>query len=264
VSEPTLTGLDLDRHLRDPARKQSYVTTMFEIIAPRYDAFTRAFSFGMDAAWKRELVDAIIARVPPAASIVDLACGTGDLALALSRRLPAVCVEGLDASPRMVALARRAGVEARVGDMMALPYGNGSADAVTIGYGLRNVPDFHGALRECARVLRPGGVLGCLDFARPENPAWRDVLHGYLSLAGSLYGWWWHGEADVYRYIARSIETFVSHRELAQAMREAGFTVQLERPKLGGGVCLHVAVKGPASGVRRPASDDSRGRRTAW
>jgi demethylmenaquinone methyltransferase/2-methoxy-6-polyprenyl-1,4-benzoquinol methylase len=127
--------------------------------------------------------------------------------------------------------------------MMALPYADRSLDAVVIGYGLRNVPDFRGALAECARVLRPGGVLGCLDFARPEDTAWRDVLLGYLSLAGSLYGWWWHGEADVYRYIARSVERFVSHRELARAMREAGFTVEIERPKLAGGVCLHLATR---------------------
>jgi demethylmenaquinone methyltransferase/2-methoxy-6-polyprenyl-1,4-benzoquinol methylase len=100
-----IAGMDLEEHLRDPSRKQGYVTTMFDLISPRYDAFTRAFSFGMDAAWKRELVDAVVARVPSDSAIADLACGTGDLALALARRLPRARIEGLDASPRMVDLA---------------------------------------------------------------------------------------------------------------------------------------------------------------
>jgi demethylmenaquinone methyltransferase / 2-methoxy-6-polyprenyl-1,4-benzoquinol methylase len=248
---PTLRGLDMEAHLADPARKQAYVTTMFDIIAPRYDRFTRWFSYGMDAAWKRGLIEAVVERTPAqGARIVDLACGTGDLAFAVAARLPGAVIEGLDVSPRMIEEAERAlrerdsvGVAFRVGDMMRLPFADASLDAITIGYGLRNVPDFRAALAEIARVLKPGGTLGCLDFARPGPWPWRAAFLGYLAVVGSVYGWCWHGEADVYRYIGRSIDRFVSWRELSRAMRDVGLDPRIERPRLFGAVCLHVATK---------------------
>ncbi|MBA3710552.1 MAG: ubiquinone/menaquinone biosynthesis methyltransferase [Planctomycetes bacterium] len=259
MNKPTLRGLDLESHLRDPARKQAYVTTMFDIIAPRYDQFTRWFSYGMDRSWKRGLIDAVVSRIPADARIVDLACGTGDIAFSLGSRLPGAIIVGVDAAPEMVvqaqrSLARRPSdrISFQVGDMMSLPFADGSQDAVTIGYGLRNVPDFHGALREIVRVLKPGGVVACLDFARPSSWLWRKLFLGYLAILGSLYGWWWHGEADVYRYIGRSIDHFVSWRALSRAMADAGLEVVLERPRLFGGVCLHVGIK--KSGVRSPES----------
>ncbi|MBA2479918.1 MAG: class I SAM-dependent methyltransferase, partial [Planctomycetes bacterium] len=156
----------------------------------------------------------------------------------------------LDASGEMIAQARRVQalggndrLQFQVGDMMALPFPDRSFDGITIGYGLRNVPDFSAALAEIARVLKPGGVVGCLDFARPRPWLWRKLFLGYLAAMGSIYGWWWHGEADVYRYIGRSIDHFVSWRELTQAMRDAGFELVVERPRLFGGVCLHVGRK---------------------
>ncbi len=245
----SLRGLDLEAHLNDPLRKQAYVTTMFDIIAPRYDRFTRWFSYGMDATWKRELIDAVAVRARADASIADLACGTGDLCFALAERIPGARVVGLDASAEMIAqaraiaLERRVKVDLEVGDMMALPYADGSLDAITMGYGLRNVPDFHVALREAARALKPGGTLACLDFARPRSRIWRWVFLSYLAVVGSLYGWWWHGQADVYRYIGRSIDHFVSWRELSAAMRAEGLEPVLERRRLFGGVCLHVCVR---------------------
>src|SRR5262249_49708903 len=127
-----LRAMDQVAHLDDPTRKQRYVTAMFEVIAPRYDRFTRWFSYGMDARWKRALVDAVAARVPPEAAVADLACGTGDLAIALRRRLPGARVEGIDASPRMIELARAraAGVAFAVGDLTALPHSDGALDAI--------------------------------------------------------------------------------------------------------------------------------------
>ena len=248
----TLSELDLDEHLDDPAIRQRFVTTLFDTVAPRYDRFTRVFSFGMDAGWKRELLAWLAAVAPADARVLDLACGTGDLAYAAARALPRATVTGLDASPRMIAEAgRRRGeapdVDARVsfavGDMMSLPQADGSVDVVTVGYGLRNVPDAARALGEITRVLRAGGVLLVLDFYRPEPRLWRTPYLGYLRAAGNLVGWLWHREPVVYGYIAASIERWVSPPAFSAMLAGAGLAVERERRKLLGGIALHLARK---------------------
>ncbi len=249
---PTLQGMDAEEHLASPAIRQRYVTTMFEIIAPKYDRFTRAFSFGLDRHWKADLIAALGAHVARDARVIDLACGTGDLAVAMAQLAPEGSVVGIDASPTMIACARTATAALtislppgrlafQVGDIMALDLPDGCADAVTIGYGLRNVPDLAAGLREIRRVLKPGGILGNLDFVLPEPGPWRVLLLTYLKLMGDLYGWWYHGDAQVYGYIARSIRHFVTRRELDQALGAAGFTVVAGMDRLLGGVCLQVA-----------------------
>jgi len=243
-------NMDRARHLGDKALRQAYVTTMFEVIAPRYDDFTRWFSFGMDRGWKQELLEEAARWLKPDGRVVDLACGTGDLALALAARAPGGSVLGIDAAENMIRLARErlaaAGVgncQFEVGDMMATGLPNASADVVTVGYGLRNAPDAGGALREMVRILKPGGVVACLDFAKPEPGWWRGVFIEYLRLAGWLYGMAWHRHGKVYSYIAESIRRFMTARELIAAARQAGLELLLERQKLRGGVCLWLARK---------------------
>lgn len=252
-AHPTLHDLDVDAHLRDPALKQRFVTPMFDLIAPRYDRFTRLFSFGMDRLWKEELLADAVGAAPASAVVVDLACGTGDLAFALAERVPGARVSGVDASPKMIEGAKlrrreRAGgaggrVSFRVGDMTRLDLPDGSVDLVTAGYGYRNVPDFRAALVEAARVLRPGGRLLTLDFYRPEPVVWRALFLGYLRVAGDIVGWLWHREPVVYGYIARSIDTFVSSPAFSAALEASGFAVERVRGKLFGGVAMHSAVK---------------------
>ena len=245
-----LRGLDPDRQLDDPATRQRYVTAVFDLIAPRYDDFTRWFSFGMDAAWKRELATLADAALPGdrrAAVVADLACGTGDIAFPLARG-PRVVV-GFDVSLEML---RRADERARAesggapqfaaADMVALPLASRSIGLVTIGYGLRNAPALGPALDEVARVLRPGGHVVTLDFCKPANALWRRAFLGYLAAAGNLYGWAWHREPAAYGYIPRSIARFVTADELAAAMRQRGFDVYHIGRRLLGGICVHAAV----------------------
>jgi demethylmenaquinone methyltransferase/2-methoxy-6-polyprenyl-1,4-benzoquinol methylase len=246
--EELLPTLDLEAHLRDPAIKQRFVTVMFDVIADRYDRFTRLFSYGMDTGWKRQLMAQLSHDERPAL-VVDLASGTGDLALAAAERRPAARVLAFDVSRRMVQLAARrtAALNGRltvgVGDMVHLPLPKASADVVTVGYGIRNAPTPGVALAEIARVLRPGGLLLVLDFYRPRRRLWRALYLWYLRAAGNLIGWLWHGAPVAYGYIGPSIAGYLSAEEFTSALEAHGFTVQRVRRKLFGGVALHSAVR---------------------
>jgi demethylmenaquinone methyltransferase/2-methoxy-6-polyprenyl-1,4-benzoquinol methylase len=114
---------------------------------------------------------------------------------------------------------------------------------VTAGYALRNVPDFRGALREIARVMRRGGRLLTLDFYRPENVVWRRAFLAYLSAAGNTVGWLWHREPVVYGYIAHSVNHFVSITDFNAALAETGFTVERVYRRLYGGIAVHHALR---------------------
>jgi demethylmenaquinone methyltransferase/2-methoxy-6-polyprenyl-1,4-benzoquinol methylase len=246
-----LSDLDLETYLADPSLRQRFVTPMFDIIAPRYDRFTRVFSFGMDRRWKAELTRWMRDAIAPRTRVLDLACGTGDLAFAAAERAAEGSVLGIDASARMIELARvRATREARadnvrfeVGDMCSLDVESSSVDTVMAGYGLRNVPDYERAVREIARVLRPGGTLATLDFYRPESSIWRALFLAYLSAAGNWVGWLWHREPVVYGYIARSIDHFVSWQRFSATLERHGLRVDAVRTKLLGGVALHFATR---------------------
>ncbi len=269
VDARALAAMDVAAHLADPARKQAFVTPMFDVIAPRYDDFTRLFSFGMDARWKQRAIEAaesaLSARGPGAAAdrgggerlAVDLACGTGDLAVGVARRAgprhPGLRVLGVDAAFEMVRQARHrlASSDADVapmvhvahGDMTAIALPDAAADVVTAGYAVRNAPDARLAIREAARVLRTGGTYVTLDFYRPALAPWRALFLAYLRVAGDVVGWTWHRSPVVYGYIARSIDQFVSWQAFSEELAANGFRVRSVTRWLGGGVALHVAER---------------------
>jgi demethylmenaquinone methyltransferase/2-methoxy-6-polyprenyl-1,4-benzoquinol methylase len=245
--ERRLRQLNLREEIDDPATRQRLVTTVFDVVSRTYDRFTAVFSYGMDQHWKRQLLDQLAAQVPADASVLDLACGTGDLALRVGRLVPGARVFGLDISTRMLRVARHRsrasapGVAYCLGDMTRLPLSDSSVAAVTASYATRNAPEYGRALDEIARVLEPGGLLGTLDFYRPANPLWRLLFLTYLRLAGNLFGWVWHRAAAAYGYIAPSVRRFVSRREFTRALEARGFVVERVYPKLWGGICIHVA-----------------------
>lgn len=249
-SPQELEALDLEAHLLDPARKQAFVTPMFEHIAPRYDAFTRLFSFGMDARWKETLMQWFAERAPSAAQVLDVACGTGDLAMRAAELRPQASVLGVDAAEGMIARARaRLGsrhstdIRFEVGDLTRLALPDESFDVILAGYALRNVPEYEAALGELHRVLRPGGVLLTLDFYRPSFAPWRALFLGYLQLSGSIVGWWWHRAPVIYAYIAHSIRHFVTANEFDAALSRTGFERAARRDHLLGGIALHAAIR---------------------
>lgn len=241
--------LDMDTHLKDERLKQKYVSTMFDILAPGYDTFTRVFSFGMDRGWKQRLIREGAARAGKAPLILDLACGTGDLCAALAHVTQSPLALGFDLSPKMLFEAtRRANgngniLHFAVANMLTLPMPDASIDLVSIGYGIRNTHEPDRALREIARVLRPGGLLLNLDFYRPTNALWRELYLGYMSVAGNAAGWLWHREPITYGYLAPSIRRFLTMPAFEQALDRAGLNLEWRASYLIGALGLHVARK---------------------
>jgi demethylmenaquinone methyltransferase / 2-methoxy-6-polyprenyl-1,4-benzoquinol methylase len=240
-----LDAQSIETAFADRERKQAFVTPMFDVIAPRYDQFTRLFSFGMDRAWKAQLINRVRQHVPERATLVDVACGTGDLVADFTDDPRVSQRVGVDASVAMIAAARarhHAGTAHFIaGDIMALPLPDASVELLTAGYALRNTPDLDDALGEIARVVTTGGVVAVLDFYRPERLWWRVLFLGYLRVAGDLVGWWWHRRPVVYGYIARSVDAFVSATDFSAALDRAGFDLIDSRRYLLGGIGLHLA-----------------------
>jgi demethylmenaquinone methyltransferase/2-methoxy-6-polyprenyl-1,4-benzoquinol methylase len=233
------------RRFSSPERKREYVRGLFATIADRYDLITILLSYGQDRRWKRRLAAMATGIAEP--RVLDLACGTGDIAFELAARGDRVV--GLDVTHRMLQLAsRKAQASGRrvpfvTGDMMALPLPDASFDVVTTGYGLRNVPDLAGALAEIHRVLRPGGLLLSLDFDRPANRVIRGVYLGYLTVVGSTLGVVFHGDPDTYRYIPESIQRYPGAAGVCALARKAGFGRCAHQPVLGGFLAVHSATK---------------------
>jgi demethylmenaquinone methyltransferase/2-methoxy-6-polyprenyl-1,4-benzoquinol methylase len=212
------------------------VRTMFDRIAPVYDAMNRTMTAGLDRRWRRITAEAV---VRPGDAVLDACCGTGDLAIAAARA--GGRVTGLDFSERMLERARRKApqLEWRSGDLLSLPFADGSFDAATVGFGVRNAEDLDRALRQLRRVLRPGGRLGILEITRPRGiltPFYRFWFDVAVPLLGKLLP----GGA-AYTYLPASVRRFPAPEALAELIAAAGFTDVKYRTFAGGIVALHTA-----------------------
>ncbi len=239
-------GMPLAEEIATPTGKRRYVRRLFATIADRYDLITVVLSYGRDAAWKRRVIR--LADVGPRRRVLDLACGTGDIAFLAAAR--GARVVGLDITPRMIELARaKSPRENRpallVADMVALPIAPATFDIVTAGYGLRNVPDLDAALREIHRALAPGGMFVSLDFNRPGNALVRAVYLAYLEMVGGALGWVLHRNPDTYRYIPASIRGYPGAAGVVSRLRACGFAQVTYYRVLGGLMAIHTARKAP-------------------
>lgn len=230
--------------MKPPAEKQNaqLMRRMFSAIAPRYDFVTRIFSFGMDGRWKRDAVSKAALREDCA--ILDLACGTADFSLLVRQRFPQAKCVGVDLTERMLRLARERGLgEVACADATRLPFADASFDCVFIGYGLRNFPNLDAAIREVARVTRPGGEVSTLDFFLPQNPAFRKLYLAYLYAQGAFWGLLLHGTPRAYTYIPDSLRNFVSAEELSLAFERRGYERVRTRLFILGGIGVHWATR---------------------
>jgi demethylmenaquinone methyltransferase / 2-methoxy-6-polyprenyl-1,4-benzoquinol methylase len=224
---------------RDSDEFASQVRGMFDRIAGVYDLMNSAMTAGLHHQWRKRAVDR--AEVGPGSDALDVCCGTGDLALELRRRIgPDGRVVGCDFSEPMLELARRKSgdeglpVEFGSADALDLPYGDASFDAVTIGFGARNLADLERGISEMTRVLRPGGRLVILEITRPH----REPLASFYSLwfdrlvpvIGTLAG-----DPEAYSYLPDSVRTFPEPERLARMLDAAGLT-QIRWLLLAGGI----------------------------
>ncbi|HEY2207919.1 MAG TPA: bifunctional demethylmenaquinone methyltransferase/2-methoxy-6-polyprenyl-1,4-benzoquinol methylase UbiE [Gaiellaceae bacterium] len=212
------------------------VRRMFDRIAPFYDAMNRVMTVGLDGRWRKATIRE---TVKPGDRVLDACCGTGDLAVA-ARRAGAGEIVGVDFSERMLERARRKAPELEwiQADVLALPFEDASFDAAVVGFGVRNVEDLEGGIRELRRVLRPGGRLGILEITTPRGPlkvfyrVWFDRI---VPLLGRVVP-----GGDAYTYLPASVRRFPGPEDLAELLRANGFDGVRFRRFGGGIVALHV------------------------
>jgi len=204
------------------ATEATQVRQMFGAIARRYDLANHTLSCGTDFYWRKCAANIVASWRP--GKIVDLATGTGDLALALQKKLPDAEVTGVDFVPEMLELAQRKGVRKTIlADAMQLPFSDGSFDCITIAFGLRNMENWGDALAEMSRVLGRDGHLLVLEFSLPTRSIARAIyrlyLHRCLPLLGSLLT----RKKSAYDYLGNSIEEFPSGRAMLDLIEASGF-----------------------------------------
>jgi demethylmenaquinone methyltransferase / 2-methoxy-6-polyprenyl-1,4-benzoquinol methylase len=214
------------------------VRTMFDRIAPVYDVMNRVMTAGLDQRWRRITAAAVVVK---GNKVLDACCGTGDLAVADVRA--GGTVTGLDFSPRMLERARKKSdaVTWLEGDLLALPFEDGSFDASTVGFGVRNVVDLERGLGELARVLAPGGRVGILEITQPRGvlaPFYRVWFDRIVPLLGKVL----KGGA-AYSYLPASVRRFPGPDELASLLERAGFGDVEYRTFAGGIVALHTGTR---------------------
>ena len=231
-------------------QRATKVNDLFASIARRYDWLNDLQSFGLHRCWKRRVVE--LAAVQPGHRALDLCCGTGDIAFALARR--GAEVTGLDFSASMlnVAESRNKIPDPKTGarnptfiqdDAQQIPFPDGTFDAVTIGYGLRNLTSWENGLDEMHRVARPGARLVVLDFGKPANTLWRAIYFGHLRCSVPLIGRLFCGNADAYAYILESLKHYPAQLAVAEKMRELNLVNVRVINFLGGAMAINYGEK---------------------
>lgn len=235
---------------------------MFGRIARRYDLMNRLMTLGRDRAWRRHTVrqldfrrsgsdagESAGALTIQAPVILDVATGTGDLAIEVLRRFPSARVVGLDMTAEMLALAQHkaAGTATDMrlvgGDALCLPFPDASFDGIVTGFALRNVTDIPAALAEMARVARPGARLACLEIAKPEARLFRRLFQFYFYQLVPRIGGLISGQRAAYTYLPHSLTAFLTPAQIAEVMRRSGWTGVSFRRLMLGTVAVHTGTR---------------------
>lgn len=230
--------------------KEQFVHAVFENIAPKYDRMNDLISFRRHKAWRAFTMGKM--NVKPGAAAIDLCCGTCDWTIAIAQASGGTGdVVGLDFSSNMLEIGRqkleKAGLDRQVelvqGNAMALPFEDNRFDYATIGFGLRNVPDLRQVLREMMRVVKPGGMVVCLEVSRPTWQPFKALYHFYFRYLLPLMGKFAARRYEQYKWLPESLAVFPGRHELADIFRETGLVDVQAYPLTGGVAALHIGVK---------------------
>jgi demethylmenaquinone methyltransferase/2-methoxy-6-polyprenyl-1,4-benzoquinol methylase len=219
---------------------ETQVRAMFDRIARVYDRMNSVMTAGLHHRWRERATD--LAHVGPGSRALDVATGTGDLAIALERR--GASVTGIDFAPAMLEVARRKapGISFQRGDALALPYGDAEFDAVTVAFGARNFADLDRGLREMSRVTRAGGRVVVLEITTPEKPPLSWFFRGWFDHVVPVLGRL-AAEPEAYTYLPSSVRRFPGPRELAACMEAAGLEELRWILTAGGIIAIHVGTR---------------------
>jgi demethylmenaquinone methyltransferase/2-methoxy-6-polyprenyl-1,4-benzoquinol methylase len=226
--------------------KERAIREMFARIAPWYDLINRLMSWGQDKRWRRI---AVSLAYPGRGRVLDVATGTGDIALELARHTDSVV--GLDLCPEMLIRGQtktekrglRSSIDFIVGDALALPFSDNSFDCALNGFALRNVADINLFLAEQRRVVKPGGRVVCLELVRPASGMGGAFYRFYLNRVVPVLGRWLSGEGKAYRYLPDSVGSFLSVAEFQKMMEGVGFRQVGYKSLNLGTIAVHVGVK---------------------
>jgi len=229
--------------------KEKKVYKTFQTISDDYDKLNDVISFCRHKTWKKDAIKKL--NIEAHSNVLDICCGTGDLSILLS----GVCngqihVVGLDFSENMLLVANKRkkklglkNIDFIHGNAMALPFEDNTFDHVTIGFGLRNTPDYRATIREMKRVLKVGGTVACIDTSKPTFPIYKEIYGLYFRYLMPMMGQVLSRHKDEYKWLNQSTEEFLSKNELKDMFLEAGFRSVKVKSYAGGAAALHIGTK---------------------
>lgn len=227
--------------------KEQRVHEVFEEISGSYDKMNSVISFQMHKLWRNDVMKRM--NVKLGSTCLDVCCGTADWTIALAKAVGGDgIVKGLDFSENMLSVGKKKVlpydfVELIHGNAMELPFEDNTFDYVTIGFGLRNVPDYNQVLREMNRVLKPGGMAVCLETSQIEIPGYRQAFRFYFKNVMPMFGKVFAKSYDEYSWLQESADDFPGPKELAQMFEQADFQNVTFKPYSGGAAAVHIGFK---------------------
>ena len=229
--------------------KRLQVEHMFDDIAPKYDFMNRFLSLGIDVQWRKKAIKRLGKAAPK--HILDVATGTGDVAIMTYHMLKPEQIIGVDISQGMLQVGREkiekaglsAQIELRQADSTALPFEDNSFDAITVAFGVRNFQDLEKGLSEMRRVLKPGGRLSVLEFSRPHNPIFKGLYKFYMDVVTPNVGKLVSQNKEAYSYLNESAKAFPERNDFVKILNSVGFKDTLYKPLTMGICCIYEGVK---------------------
>jgi len=229
--------------------KKEQVEEMFDTISGNYDGLNRVISMGIDQKWRKKVIDKITSRKP--ASYLDIATGTGDLALQFAARLPETKIVGLDLSEGMLSVARNKVIDTPLasqidfikGDSEALPFEDNSFEAITVSFGIRNFQNLEKGLSEILRVLTPGGIFMILETSVPTKFPFKQGYFVYSKAVLPVIGKLFSKDKVAYRYLSESASVFPFGEKLNNILRKIGFKEVQHKPQTLGVATIYTATK---------------------